>query len=119
MENAKKYKALRIFIASTDKIGNKLLYEHIVFEARKFGLAGATVTQGVLGYGSSSVMHSYKFWEVSDKLPTRIEIIDEEEKITAFYEYMKPTLEDMKYGCLVVTANIDVLMHKPGSKHPH
>jgi hypothetical protein len=71
---------LRIFISSTDKAGTEVLYEDIVFKAKKEGLAGATVLKGMLEYGASSVTHSYKFWEVTEKIPTLIQIVDEEEK---------------------------------------
>ena len=36
--------------------------------------------KGVMGYGSSSVIHSVKFWEITEKLPVVIEIVDEAEK---------------------------------------
>jgi len=32
---------VRIYLSSTDRYGSGLLYEHIVFEARKEGLSGA------------------------------------------------------------------------------
>lgn len=107
---------LRIFISSTDKAGTEVLYEDIVFKAKKAGLAGATVLKGMLGYGASSVIHSYKFWEVTEKIPTLIQIVDEEEKIMAFFETIRPTLESMRYGCLVTTQQVNVLLYKSGQK---
>ncbi|MBN1927522.1 MAG: DUF190 domain-containing protein [Prolixibacteraceae bacterium] len=114
MESNSTAQVLRIFISSTDKYKDGLLYEHIVFKAKEFGLAGSTVFKGILGYGASSVIHSYKFWEVTEKLPTVIEIVDEEEKIIAFYETIKPVLEAMRYGCLVATENTNILLYKSG-----
>lgn len=108
---------LRIFISSTDKYKDGLLYEHIVFKAKEHGLAGSTVLKGILGYGASSVIHSYKFWEITEKLPTVIEIIDEEEKTLSFYETIKPVLETMRYGCLVSIEKTNILMYKTGKKH--
>ncbi len=112
---------LRIFISSTDKLKHSILSESIVFQAKRYGLAGATITKGIMGFGASSVIHSYKFWEVSDKIPVVIEIIDEEAKILSFYETIKPFLENMRYGCLVTTEKINVLLYKPGDKKmfPH
>ena len=105
---------LRIFISSTDQLKNDLLSESVVLSARKEGLAGATVFKGILGYGASSVIHSYKFWEITDKLPVVIEIIDQEEKIRNFYEFIRPQLESMRYGCLVTIQNVEVLLFKSG-----
>ena len=106
---------LRIFISSTDQLKQDLLFESIVLSAKKEGLAGATVLKGILGYGASSVLHSYKFWEITDKVPVVIELIDEEEKIRNFYETIRPQLESMRYGCLVTIENTEVLLFKAGN----
>jgi len=105
---------LRIFISSTDHLKQDLLSESIVLSAKNEGLAGATVLKGMLGYGASSVIHSYKFWEVTDKLPVIIELVDEEEKIRNFYETIRSKLESMRYGCLVTIENVEVLLFKSG-----
>jgi PII-like signaling protein len=117
MESNLKSLLMRIFISSTDKYKDGLLYEYIVFRSKECGLAGATVLKGILGYGASSVIHSYKFWEVTEKLPLVIEIIDEEEKVLAFYEEIRPILEAMRYGCLVTIEHTTILMNKSGRKH--
>ena len=117
MQNNSKGLILRIFISSTDKdTDERLLYENIVFEAKEKGLSGSTVLKGILGYGASSVIQSYKFWELTEKLPVIVEIIDTEEKILAFYESIKQRLDSMRYGCLVTTEKIDILMYKQGKK---
>lgn len=117
MENNSQAGILRIFISSTDQFRQTPLYEFIVLQAKKEGIAGATVLKGVLGYGASSVIHSNKFWEVTDKVPTVIELIDEEDKILSFYERMRPQLEAMRYGCLVTFSKITVLQYKSGQKN--
>ncbi|HZL12057.1 MAG TPA: DUF190 domain-containing protein [Prolixibacteraceae bacterium] len=117
MENNTQAGILRIFISSTDQFRQTPLYEFIVLQAKKEGIAGATVFKGMLGYGASSVIHSYKFWEVSDKVPTVIELIDEEDKLLSFFERIRTQLETMKYGCLVTFEKTTVLLYKSGEKH--
>lgn len=116
MENKSQVGILRIFVSSTDRIEQKPLYEYLVLLAKKEGLAGATVLKGILGFGASSVIHSYKFWEVSDKVPAVIELIDDQEKIRIFYKKIRPRLEEMKYGCLVTLEETSVLLYKSGQK---
>lgn len=116
MEKKSKALSLRIFISSTDKYDGKVLYETIVFKAKESGLSGATVTKGILGYGASSVIHSYKFWEVTEKLPVIVEIIDEKEKVLEFYESIKPILKSMRYGCLVTAEKANVMLYKTGKE---
>lgn len=82
---------LRIFIGEQDKFDGKPLYEALVLEARKLGLAGATVYRGVLGYGANSVVHTDKILRLSQSLPVVVEIVDTPEKIEAFL----PTLDEM------------------------
>jgi uncharacterized protein len=116
MENNTEACVLKFFIGSTDQINQEPLYEYIVFQAKKKGIAGATVTKGIMGFGASSVIHSYKFWEVSDKVPLVVELVDEEDKINSFYETIRPQLETMKYGCLVTLEKTNVLLYKTGEK---
>ena len=109
-------KILRIYTSSTDKLKHSPLYEMLVFAARRSGLAGATVHKGVMGFGGSSIVHSAKFWETNDKLPVVVEIIDERQKIEAFFELIKPYLESVRYGCLRTIEDAHVLLYKTGGK---
>jgi hypothetical protein len=75
---------LRIFIGESDKHGGLPLYEWIVREARRHGLAGATVLRGVEGFGARSRLHTAKILRLSEDLPIIVEIVDTREKIEAF-----------------------------------
>jgi len=107
---------LCIYASSTDKIDHTLLSEFLVNLAHKQGMAGATVLKGIMGFGASSVIHSYKLWEISEKVPVVVEIIDEEEKINAFYDLIKPFIDSMRYGCLVTSEKTTILFCKPGKR---
>ena len=116
MEIKGEAKELRIFISNTDKFKHNSLYEMIVFAAKRYGLAGATVLKGVMGYGSSSVIHSVKFWEITEKLPVVIEIVDEAEKIEKFTEKILPWFEKLRYGCMITVEEVNLVLYKQGSK---
>ena len=45
------------------------------------GVAGATVTKGIAGFGADHHMHSSTTVEIADKLPLKIEFIDTREKV--------------------------------------
>lgn len=98
---------LRIHLGESDRWKHQPLYEAIVTEARKAGLAGATVLRGAMGFGKSSVMHTSKMLRLSMDLPLIIEIIDEEPEIKAFLE----TLEPMMSGGLVTMERVQVLRY--------
>jgi PII-like signaling protein len=108
---------LKIYASTTDKVDHKLLYEHIVLKAREQGISGVTVYRGIMGYGSSSKdISTSKFWELTEKLPVMIEIIDTTESIMRFYDLIKDDLDSMKKGCLVTIEPVRILMNKSGRK---
>ncbi|GIX01252.1 MAG: DUF190 domain-containing protein [Thermogutta sp.] len=85
---------LRIFIGESDRVGNRPLYEVIVEEARRRGLAGATVVRGFLGFGANSRIHTAKILRLSEDLPVVIEIVDAEEKIEPFIQELDGMIEE-------------------------
>jgi len=108
---------LRIHASSTDKIGHKLLYEYIVYLAKEDGISGVTVYRGIMGYGESSKhIDSSKFWELTEKLPIMIEIIDKTDKIESFYSKIETDLINMSKGCLVTIEPIKIKLQKSGER---
>ena len=108
---------MRVFISSTDKFRHAPLYEVIVYAAKRYDMAGATVLNGSMGFGSSHVVHSRKFWEVSEKLPMVVEIVDEADKIQKFSEkVLLPYFDKIHTGCMITVEDIEILLHKQGRK---
>jgi PII-like signaling protein len=101
-------KLLRIYIGDHDRWHGRPLYEAVVEQARRDGLAGATVFRGVLGYGASSRLHSAKFLELSTDLPVMIEIVDVAERIDAFL----PKIHEMVTEGLVTIERVEVLAYR-------
>jgi len=114
MENNPNAKLLRIFIGESDKLGQKPLYEVIVFEAKKQGLSGATVTRGIMGFGPNSKVHTAKLFDISTDLPLIIEIVDTEEKIRAFTLTVEELFENTKSGGLITLEKAEVIRYKAG-----
>ncbi|MFZ5991279.1 MAG: DUF190 domain-containing protein [Deinococcota bacterium] len=101
-------KLVRIFIGESDRWQGKPLYEAIVLEAKRQGLAGATVFKGVMGFGAHSRIHSAKILQLSEDLPVMIEIVDAEEKVRAFL----PALEAMVGEGLVTMERVEVIRYR-------
>ena len=114
MENNPNAKLLRIFIGENDRVGHQPLYETIVFEAKKQGLSGATVTRGIMGFGANSKVHTAKLFEISSDLPLIIEIVDTEEKIKEFTKTIEQLFEQAKSGGLITIENAEVIRYKAG-----
>jgi uncharacterized protein len=116
MKPEDKAKRLRVYISSTDKFEHKPLYEVIVYAARSNGISGATVFRGIMGYGASSEIYSDKLWEISEKVPLVVEIIDEPQKIDSFILTIKPVFENLGKGYIVTVEETTVILHKVGIK---
>ena len=99
---------LRIFIGESDKHHGRPLYEAIVEEARKRGLAGATVLRGTIGFGASSRIHTAKILRLSEDLPMVVEIVDKPERIAEFL----PVLDGMVGEGLVTLERVRVLIYR-------
>jgi len=106
---------LRIFIGESDKLGHMLLYEAIVQEARKRGMAGATVIHGVMGFGKASRIHTAKILRLSEDLPVIIEIVDKRERIEAFLPVIDPMIGDG----LVTTEEVRVISYRHNATRLH
>jgi uncharacterized protein len=114
MENNPNAKLLRIFIGESDKAGQQPLYETIVFEAKKRGLSGATVTRGIMGFGPNSKIHTAKLFEISSDLPLVIEIVDTEEKIRDFTAFAEHLFEQTRSGGMITIEKAEVIRYKAG-----
>jgi PII-like signaling protein len=99
---------LRIFIGESDKYHGRPLYEVIVEEARRRGMAGATVLRGTLGFGANSRIHTAKILRLSADLPMVVEIVDNPERIAAFL----PDLDAMIGEGLVTLEPVRVIAYR-------
>lgn len=109
-------KLLRIYMSNTDKFRHKPLYEVIVFAAKRYGIEGATVLKGIMGYGGSSRINSLKLWEISEKLPVVIELIDNGYKLEGFIDTIKPYFEKIDKGIVITMESLHVLLYQTGKK---
>ncbi len=109
-------KLLRIFIGESDKSGTIPVYENIVLEARKFGLAGATVFKGIMGYGGTSIIHTSKILRLSEDLPLIIEIVDSVEKIEDFLPSLNTIFDEANCGGLITIEKAEIIRYTANKK---
>lgn len=85
---------LRIIIGESDRLEGKHLYEWIVIKAREYGIAGATVTRAMMGYGANSRIKTSSILRLSEDLPIIIEMVDTEEMLEQFLEIVDPVIKE-------------------------
>jgi PII-like signaling protein len=82
-----KAKLMRIFIGENDKWRDQPLYKALLESMRANGIAGATVYQGILGYGASTfIRHAHRL-VFSHDAPLMVSVVDEEEKSRSCCRY--------------------------------
>lgn len=112
MKLPKQAERLRIFTGENYKHKGRPVYEMIVEEARRRGMAGATVLRGISGYGANSRVSTSKILRLSKDLPLVVEIIDEPEKIASFL----PFLDEVMPGGLVTRDEVQVIFYRANTE---
>ena len=98
-----------IFVNSSDQWHGRALYSAIVQVCQEKGIAGATVTRAVEGYGAGRTLHTTRLLELSENLPVRVEIVDLPERI----EPLLAVLGGMIGEGLVVVSNVHIIRYLP------
>ena len=106
-----KIKLLKIYIGESDRVYKRPLYEVIVYGARKYGIAGATVYKGIMSYGAKSKMHTLKIFALAEDLPIVIDIIDKEEKIIGFSEVVNKLFDKANCSGIVILQDMDIVKY--------
>jgi PII-like signaling protein len=102
-------KLMRIYVGESDRWRDKPLYRALVECMRANDIAGATVYQGILGYGANRRIHQQKALSLSHDLPIMLSAVDTAEKIGAFL----PLLDEMVMQGLVVLSDVSVVKYEP------
>ena len=100
-------KMVKIFIGESDQWHGRPLYAAIVRRCREMGIAGATVTRGIEGYGANSRIHTARLLRLSEDLPIKIEVVDIPERITQ----LLPVLDEMVTEGLITIEDVHVVKY--------
>ena len=103
MRQAQRAKILRIHISESERYQGQPLYEAIVAKCRELKIAGATVFQGLEGYGETGEMH--KGHLVGSDRPILITIVDTAENI----ERLAPIAAEMVYTGLMALSEVQMI----------
>jgi PII-like signaling protein len=103
-----------VYIGSSDTWHGHNLAMAIVERCRKLGMAGATASLGVLGFGKHSCIHKAHLFGLSAGLPEKVEIVDRPERIAL----LLPILEEMVDGGMIIVQDVRAIRYTPHSTAP-
>lgn len=72
---------LQIFINEADLWVDRPLYEVVIRRLKELGVAGATATAGLMGFGHHHLVHERGLFGVGTDRPVLITVVDSDEKI--------------------------------------
>lgn len=99
---------LKIYVGESDRWENLPAYKAVVHFLREKGFRGATVTQGVYGFGKRSLLHASSPLRLSMDMPIIIEAVDRKER----FEEVLPQLVRMVRDGLITLEDVTVV-HPP------
>ena len=104
---------MRIFIGESDRCSagphkGKPLYRALLEMLREHGCAGATVVQGIAGFGASARIHTGSLLRLSMDLPVIVEVVDEDARI----QEVLPLMDEMIGGGLVTLEKAHVVLYR-------
>jgi hypothetical protein len=102
-------KLVTIYVNSNDQWRGQALYAAIVQLCKERGIAGATVTRCVEGYGGGGRLHTARLLELSENLPVRIDIVDVAPRIAQ----LLPVLEPLICEGLVTVLDVHIYRYLP------
>jgi len=104
---------MRVFIGEGDRCTDGSykgmpLYQALLQMLREHGCAGASVVQGIAGFGASARIHTGSLLRLSMDLPIIVEVVDTEEKI----QEVLPLMDRMIGGGLVTLEKAHVVLYR-------
>ena len=104
-------KVLKIYIGEADKWHGRPLSTALLHRLREEGMAGATVTRAVEGFGANSRIHTAHILRLSEDLPLVVEVVDRAERIARIL----PAIDEMVGDGLVTLADVEVVHYRHSS----
>ena len=107
-------KLVTVYVNSTDQWHGRALYSAIVQLCQNRGIAGATVSRCVEGYGAGGQLHTARLLELSENLPVRIDIVDLPERI----DPLLTAMEGMVGEGLIMVSNVHIIRYLADPRSP-
>lgn len=107
MQKGESCRILKIYVSEDSRCKGQSLYSAVVFMLKELGIAGVTVTRGIVGYGEGRAIHSSRILDLSSSLPIIIEAVDSVVQI----ERAIPFVEEIVNEGLILTADVNVVKY--------
>jgi PII-like signaling protein len=98
-------KKVTIYVNEDARYHHGSLYESVLDFLKHRGVAGATASRAIAGFGTTGVLHSQRSEYLAEHLPVRIEFVDRPDKV----DQLLPALRDMVADGLIEVQDTQVI----------
>jgi PII-like signaling protein len=107
-------KKMIVYVSESDKYQGLPVFEALLQWLHDHGVAGATVTKAIAGYGAQGTYHIAKPLRLTENLPIRIEVVESAEKLNRIL----PFVYDIVQKGLIEVMDTEVIKYtqKPGAE---
>ncbi len=105
---------LRIYLGESDRWQGRSLYLALLETLKGAGLAGATVTRGLAGFGAHSRIHTATLEQLSSDLPLVVEVVDRAEQIERALGLIAPMVREG----LITLEDVQIVKYTHRELHP-
>lgn len=92
-------KLMQIYFSERAQYKHQTLYVALTQLLKKRGISGVTVRRGIMGYGTTGIIHSQKLSSIASNLPVVLECIDAPKRIE---EVVPEVMEMIKEGTCII-----------------
>lgn len=110
MKTLRECKRVTVYVGETDRADGRVAYQAIVRMLHDNGVAGATATRGIMGYGASAHMHASHLLDVADDLPISVVFVDTADNV----QRVLPQLDRLISSGLVVVEDVVATTYSRG-----
>jgi PII-like signaling protein len=100
-------KRVSVYVGETDRHGGRPLYEALVTMLHAEGIAGATATRGLMGFGGSGRTHAAHLLDLAEDLPVTVVFVDSAEKVAS----VMPRVDEMVETGLVTIEDVSAIRY--------
>jgi uncharacterized protein len=100
-------KKVCIYVGEDQQYHGQALYAAVLDYLFRQGISGATAVRGIAGFGVHHKMHTARILRLTENLPVKIEFIETQGKL----EEILPKLQEMVVTGLIVTSDVEILIH--------
>lgn len=102
-------KKLVVYVNETARYEGRPVHEVLLHWLQEHGVAGATVTKALAGYGAHGTLHVSRPFRIREDVPIRIEVVESAERIN----HILPFVYDMVPQGLIEVQDTEVVKHSP------